>query len=264
MYSMKTGQNSGVTLRCYLAWSLWQLGYPDQAFRHLREAVALGEELSHPYSLAYALGHLGRLQEYCRMGAEAQQTAEKVIALGTEQGFAFWQAIGALTMARCLLLHGQVEPAIGLQKQTLAAYQGAGAELSLAYFYTLYVQAHQQLAQFDDADSALADAFAAMDKSNERWFEAELYRLKGELILARSPDAQGEAENCFNRSLEIAQRQDAKTWQLRTTTSLCRLRKSQGRAEEGRQKLSEIFGLFTEGFETPDLVDAKSLLVEVS
>ena len=263
-HALRTGQNSGVTLRCYLAWSVWLLGYPDQAFRHLEEAVALGEEIAHPYSLAYALGHLGRLQEYCRMAPEAQQTAEKTIALGTEQGFAFWQAIGALTMARSLFLQGQHEQAIGLQQQALAGYQAAGAELSLSYFYSLYVEAYQATGQFDEAETALTDAFAAMEKSNERFFEADLHRLKGELTLARDPNARAEAEQCFQQSLEIARRQKAKIWELRATMSICRMQQSQGVAEESRKMLSEVYESFKEGMQTPDLVDAKTLLDELA
>jgi tetratricopeptide (TPR) repeat protein len=258
-----TGQNSGVTHRCYLSLALWHLGYPDQALAMNREMVEVARAVKHPFSLAYAMHHKGWLHQHCRLGAITQEAGDEEIQIAEEQGFAFWHATGTLYRAGGLLQQGQLQDALPLIQKGMSAYTGTGAGLALPFYHSILGDALMQAGRFDESLKALDDGIAIADK-NDDWFQyAELHRLKGELALARTTASESDAESLFIRAIEIARQQKSRSFELRATMSLGRLWQRQGRRDDAVRELSTIYNSFTEGFDTPDLIDARSLLETV-
>ena len=262
LWSRYTGQNSGATFRSYRALALWCLGYPDQALQTGHEAVQLANAAAHPFSRCYALHHFGWLQHHVRNGQGTQTAAEANLFIANEQGFPFWKATGTLCRAASRALQGKPAEALEQLRQGLAFFRATGAELSLAHYCGYFAQTYWQLGQFDNALKSTDEALAAAAKNHNDFYLAELHRLKGEILLAQSSDNTVAAEACYQDSLAVAVKQQAKSWELRTTMSLCRLWQQQGRQTEAHARLAGVFGWFTEGFTTPDLVDAKKLLDE--
>jgi predicted ATPase len=263
------GQDPGIASRVLMAWTLWLLGYLDQALKKSREALALAQELAHPFSLAFALLHAPVLHQLAREGQAAQERVEAAIALCTKQRFPFLLAIGAILQAWALTEQGQEKARIADMRQSLAVYQIIGAGLWLPYSLSLLAQAYQKVGQVQEGLTVLVEALSLVEKSGERWWEAELYRLKGELLREDESGlpfgtAEGKKkespEDCFLKAIEIARKQKAKLLELRATVSLSRLWQAQGKHEEAHRMLAEIYGWFTEGFDTTDLKEAKALL----
>ena len=254
-----TGEDSGVAHRCFLSIAMWHLGHPDQALRINQEAVALARAIGQPFTIAFALEHSPPLCLQCRLAAEARAAAEEEIAIATDQGFAHWLASATLFRADSLVHEGRWAEALPLLVRGLddlrATGDGLGFTLHLGFLGTAYTQA----GRFDDGARALDEALALAEKTDERFYEAELHRLLGELHLAETND-QAAAEACFRTAIETARRQQSRAWELRATTSLARLWQRQGRRDEARAALAAVYGTYTEGFTTPDLVDAKALL----
>ncbi len=214
-----------------------------------------------PFSLAYALHHTCWLYGYCRAWvSRSRRIAGDQIAFATEQGFALWNASGTFFKGAGMLLRGATEEALPLLLKGLALFRASGAELTLPLQLSTVGLAYIQSGRFDDARQAIEQGLAISEKNDERCREAELYRLKGELLLAESPDQVAAALDCFQKAIEIARRQESKAWELRATTSLARLWHSQGRRDEARQALKAVYDRYTEGFTMPDLVEAKGLL----
>jgi predicted ATPase len=265
-----------VTNLSYTALVLWFLGHLDQAVKRVQEGLTLAQELSNPPSLAFARACAAWLHQFRREGQLTQEWAEALLALSTEQGFSDWLAMGTMLRGWALAEQGQPEEGITQLGQGLAAYRATGAEVYRPYWLALLAEAYGKVGQTEEGLTVLAEALAAAHKTGGRHHEAELYRLKGELSLqsrqveGRSQTSQGksevekEAEECFGQAIEIARRQSAKSFELRAVLSLSRLWQRQGKKDEARQMLAEIYGWFTEGFDTPDLQEAKALLTELS
>lgn len=257
----------------YVAFALWMLGYPDQAIRKSQEALIRARELSHPFSLAFALHWAAVLHLNLREARTTQEQAEMLIALSTEQGFSLWRVWGIILQSWALAEQGQVEEGIMLTRQGLTAYRATGGEVWLPYFLSLLAEAHGKTGQTEKGLTVLVEALSAVDRTGERMYEAELYRLKGELLLVQEGsrlqavgfrEKTEEAEACFHRAIEVARRQQAKSLELRAVMSLSRLWQQQGKKEAARQMLAEIYNWFTEGFDTKDLQEAKALLEGLS
>jgi predicted ATPase len=259
-WSVHTGHDAGITHRSNLAVTLWHLGYPDQALKLNREMLQLAREIGHPFSLAYALHHTAWLHHYCRSGSEVLLAAGEEIEIAAAQGFALWHATGTFFKGAGLLLQGQREPGLTVLLQGLSAFRATGAELFLTCQLGFVAEACARAGRFRDAHRALDEAFALTEKNDERCQEAELHRLQGELLLAESADPEPAAEVSFRQAIAVAQRQQSKAWILRATTSLARLWHRQGRTAEARDVLAQAFESYTEGFDTPDLTDARALL----
>lgn len=167
----------------YQAWALWFLGYPDQALQCSREAVAWAREVAHPFSLAFAWDFAAEVPRLRREAEETQQRAEAAIAIGMEQGFPFWIAWGALLHGWALAEQGKRTEGVAIMCEGLAAYQATGAEMGKTWFLSLLADAYGKAEQPEAGLQALAEAFEFLDKTNERAYEAELWRLKGELLL---------------------------------------------------------------------------------
>jgi DNA-binding SARP family transcriptional activator/predicted ATPase len=253
------GQDPGVACLNHSAWALWFRGYPDQALQRSQDAVTLAQELSHPFSLAFALAFSARVHIYRREVQAAQEVSEAAIALCTEQGFPFWLAMASILQGWALAEQGQKQAGIAQMRQGLAVWRATGAALAETSYLALMAEVYGEAGQAEEGLRLLVEAFVAMEQREERYFEAELHRLRGELLLAR-PAAETEAEACFLRATEISRQQHAKSWELRAATSLARLWQKQGRPEEARQVLDPVYNWFTEGFDTLDLIGAGLLL----
>ncbi len=253
------GEDAGVTHRCYLALAWWHLGFPDRALRLGGEALDLARDLNGPFSLAYALHHTGWLHQHCRFGAQAQAAGVEQIGIAVDGAYLFWQATGTLYAAGGSLLQGRLEQGLRLLDKGLEAYRGTGAELALPYYLGLQADACRQAGRFAEARAALDEAFRFVEQHDERFYEAELHRLQGELRAAEGRE-DAAAEDSFQTAVATARRQGSKAWELRATTSLARLWQTQGRREEAFAALSAVHGGFTEGLTTPDLTDAAALL----
>ncbi|MBI3796287.1 MAG: AAA family ATPase [Deltaproteobacteria bacterium] len=281
-HTSRSGQDPGVTCLCYLPWVLWHLGYPDRALKRGHEALALAQELSHPFSQVYALNYAAGLHQFRREWQATQEQTEALIALCREQGFAQWVPQATILRGWILAEQGHEKKGIAQMRQGLAAWRATGAEIGSPWFLALLAEGCGKAGQIEEGLIVLTEALTAVDKTGERHYEAELYRLKGQLTLQKSgvrgpesevpstqhltpsTQAEAEAEACFLKALEIARKQQAKSLELRAVMSLSRLWQQQGKREEARQMLAEIYGWFTEGFDTKDLREAKVLLEELS
>jgi predicted ATPase len=254
------GADLGVICRSWAAMVLWHLGYPEQSLQRSREALTLARELAHPFSLFMGQTFAINVHQFRR---ELQATLEHIEAcetLGVEHGFQTGGGAAAVIRGWVLVEQGQVEEGILQMRQGLAL----GLEGTRAYQLILLAGAYGRAGQITAALATLEEALALVYKNAERLFEAEIYRLKGELLLKQSSDHFAEAETCFHQALAIACHQQAKSLELRAATSLARLWQHQGKRAEARELLAPIYDWFTEGFDTADLCDARALLEELA
>jgi len=254
----------GVALLSDIALTSWYLGYPDQAQKRCQEFLALAAGLSHPFSLGFALLRACSLHSVRQEWQRARERAGEVMRLATELGFPFWFAEGTALQGRALAAQGQEEEGIAQLEQGLAFFRAAGTELERLGNLPWLAAAYGKVGRVEEGLAVLAEALAVVDKTGVRVHEVGLYVTQGWLLLARSGDNQVEAEACFRQAIEIARRQQAKSWELRAATSLARLWQQQGKQPKARTMLSDIYGWFTEGFDTKDLQEAKTLLEELA
>jgi predicted ATPase len=258
------GDDAGVICHSFAARALWYLGYPDQGLAQNDEAVTLAQQMAHPLSLSFVLSNAAQFHQLRREERAAQAHAKAAMSLAMEQGFALWVARGALLRGWALVQQGQAQEGIAQMHQGLRAYRATGGEATRPYYLTLLAEAQGSMGQPAEGLLTLAEALLLADKTGERWYEPERYRLKGELLLQQSSSNQTEAELCFHQAITIAQNQQAKSLELRAATSLARLWQQQGKREEAYGLLASVYNWFTEGFDTADLQDAKALLDELA
>jgi predicted ATPase len=254
------GEDAGVVCHSYAAWTLWYLGYPDQALARSGEAVLLAQQIAQPISLVFALRFAAVLHQFRRDGRATQERSEAAMRLAMEQGFPGWIAQSAILRGWTLAHQGQAQAGIEQIHQGLRAFRATGAEINQSYFLALLAEAHGMMEQPAEGLLTLTEALLLADKIGERVYEAELYRLKGALLLQQHADNQPEAESAFQHAISIARNQQAKSFELRTATSLARLWQQQGKRQEAHDLLAPVYHWFTEGFDTADLKDARALL----
>jgi predicted ATPase len=257
------GADLGVFCLSYMAWTLWQLGYPDQALDRGNQGFALAQALSDPFSLVFARSFLGILRQIRREALPAQENAEGVIRVAAEHGFIQISALTTILRGWAMAAQGRSEEGIAQMQEGLAALRATGAELLRPYHHCLLAEVCIETGRLDDGLSALTEALAAADEQENRFYEAETHRLKGELLLKQNTANPTKAQRSFERAIEVARGQNAKSFELRATMSLARLLRDTGRREEARMMLAGIYNWFTEGFDTADLKDAKALLAEL-
>jgi len=263
------GSDVGLSALAYAACCLWCLGYPDQALQRSRDAVALARELGHPFSLADVLCWAGCLfNEMGRDWHALEDHAAELTRLAEEKGMQAWLLEGTCFRGETVAMLGQVQEGIALIREGIAGLQSMGVRCWLPGYYRFLAEAQAQAEQPGEGLATLVKALALAEETGERHWEAELHRVRGELLLMQGDEdkaeARPQAESCFQHAIEVARRQQAKSWELRASTSLARLWQKQGRVDEARQRLAEIYGWFTEGFGTADLQEAKALLEELS
>ena len=255
--SFRLGQDPGVACLSYCALALWVLGYPDRAKRATRQALTLADDLSHPFSSAYALSVACQIYQHRREIDQLRKVSETAIGVSREQGFTVWIASPSIFRG---WVRAQQDSAIEGAREALEgvhAIVDAGMEMRRPYYLALVADCYILADRLSEARAILDQALAIVAETDEHWSESELLRLTGE-IEARADTAAAEAT--FQQALTIARRQDAKSWELRSATSLAQLWHGQGRSDDARSLLQPIYEWFTEGFDTPDLQVAKALL----
>jgi predicted ATPase len=245
-----------------LGFVLFGLGYPDQALAQSSAAIAEARRLAHPPSLAVNLSIGARLLSLVGDNPALDERAYQLVAVATEQGFPHWHAEGTVFRGWVKVKNGDVTEGISLLRSGSAAYRATGAEMFMPHYIGLLARAYEIGAQFEEALALLDDALQIGERTGERWFAAELNRHKGQLLQRQGYSAA--AEELYRKALRIAEEQGAKLWELRGAMSLARLRRDQGRHAEACDLLAPVYGWFTEGFDTPDLKEAKALLDELA
>jgi predicted ATPase len=259
----------------HIAWILWHLGYPDQALHRVHEALALAQESSHPFTMVYGLQFALITRAHRGEYALVQERNEEMLALAVEQGFPPFVAAG--TFVRSVMLVGQgqvgVEEGIAQMRRSMDAYRATGTETRFPELLAGLAAVQGAVGQVEEGFASLTEAQATVVRTGERRHESTLSLLKGSLLLGqtsrdRDPgdhrENAAQAEACFRHAIDVARQQKAKSLELRAATSLSRLWQQQGKRDEARKLLGEIYGWFTEGFETADLKEAKALLDELS
>jgi len=254
------GMAPEVLLRIWLARVLWALGYADQAYQWSQEAVALAQQRQHTPSLAYAELNAALLSHCRRDVAATQAHAEALMALASEQGFGVRLEQGRMLRGWALAMRADAAAGLAHLHQGLAASQSVGPEILRPHWLAALAEAYGRAGQPQAGLQVLAEAVTLMATTEMRWWEAEVYRLQGILLLQLPRPDVGQAEAYFQQALDVARRQQAKALELRAALSLARLWQGQGKSAAASTLLAELYGWFTEGFDTADLQEAQALL----
>jgi class 3 adenylate cyclase/predicted ATPase len=258
------GQDSRAVVLSRRSAALWLLGYPDAAFADAEHALTHAREIGHAASLMYTLGH-GLFARYqCGNYANATAVSNELIALAEEKGTLFWKGLGTMQQGCAFVLNAQPSDAVRMITSGMDTRALTGAIIWVPYFLSYLARAYAELGNFEDARHSIREAITTIERTKEKWCEAEVYRIAGEImLLARERDTT-KAEVYFNHALTVARGQQAKSWELRAAMSMARLWRDQDKRDEARDLLVPVFGGFTEGFDTRDLKEAKALLNALS
>jgi predicted ATPase len=255
----KIGTHPHVTSQAYLGFVLFCLGFPDRALAESNAAITEARRLAHPSSLAVSLSMGSRVLSLRGDSAPLDvEWANQLVAVTTEQGFPYWRALGIIYRGWVTVRNGDVAEGISLLRSGSNASRATGTQTWIPYHIALLAKACEIAMRIAEAVTLLDDALQVVEETGARWIAAELSRHKGELLLRQGHSEA--AEEWYRKALSIAQEQEAKLWELRAAVGLARLRRDQGRRPEARDLLAPVYGWFTEGFDTPDLKEAKALL----
>jgi predicted ATPase len=256
------GQDPGVACRCYLAMTGWVLGYADRARGHQRDGLVLADRLDDPFSVAYALAFTAWVDQFQGNREGVLEKAREAIRLATEKGFPYWLSIGKVMEGWAEAATRPVRSTIRNLRDRVEDHRALGTNLFMPCFLALVGDAQLRAGQTDACAAALDEAETFQERTGERWWETEIHRLQGELLLARNGD-HAEAESRFEKALALARERDAKSFELRAAMSLARLWQRQGKQSEARELLAPIYDWFAEGSDTADLQAARSLVGEL-
>jgi predicted ATPase len=237
--------------------TLWLLGYPNQALERSRDALELAQKLSHPYSLVHALFFAAWVHQQRGEAQAVEERMEAAVTLAREQGFTRWVVQGAVLQGWLLAQHGKGQEGI------LKMRQGATVVREQSPFAASLAEAYGKVGQEEEGLTVVTGELARVLKIGERFYEAELHRVNGELLLRQAVANEEQAETCFEKAIDVARSQSAKSLELRAAMSLSRLWQKQERKPDARRLLGDIYGWFTEGFDTADLKQAKALLEDL-
>ena len=261
--------NPGIAMPSLAAWVLWFLGLPDQSLARIHEGLTLARALAEPNGLAHALCFAAVLHQLRREERMAQEYAEEATAVSREHGLAMYPILATVIRGWSLFDEERPEESIEQMREGLELLQATGTEFIRPHFLGLLADALGKAHQHEEALRMIDEAVSFTDRHRERYYQAELYRLKGELLLKQSksrgvlsddgPTLVAEAERCFNESIRIARQQQAKSWELRAVMSMARLYQGHGKQDHARRLLTQIYESCTEGFDTIDLREARAL-----
>jgi tetratricopeptide (TPR) repeat protein len=257
-------QDPGVLSRMSLALAQWVSGRPDRALRAGDEAISLARHLAHPLTLAFALTYQTVIYLCRREASSALEIAEEARDLALQRGFQYWNALASTYRGIALSAIGKADEGITVTLEGIGSYRATGSELGAALIMVGLASSYLNAGRIQEVLTTVAQGLATTRQTGARLSDAELYRLKGEALLRNGPGFELGARSCFESAIATARNQESKAWELRATTSLARVLAQQGRRHEARTMLAEIYGWFTEGFDTADLKEAKVLLDELS
>jgi predicted ATPase len=255
--------DTGVSVLSYRSWALWFLGYPEAALRDAEHALKDARDIGQAATLMYALGHVSSTHFQCGNYATANLVVDELDALADEKGTLFWKAWGMVSQGQFFALTGKSTDAVHLLTSGIAAWRSTGSTMLMPLWLSLLTRAYGDVGKFDDASRCVGEAMTAVETTKERWHEAEVYRIAGEIaLMSPVPDA-AKAEAYFERALAVARQQQAKSWELRAAMSMARLWRDQDKRQKAYDLLAPTYGWFTEGFDTLGLKEAKALLDEL-
>jgi predicted ATPase len=257
------GADFGVLARVFDVHALWHLGYPDQATAVSEQALALAGEVAHPFCRAIALVYDATFRQFQRECLTTEREAATLLAISSEYGFTYYHAWGTILHGWAVAMQGNARRGIKELQNGIAAMCATGTEGRRSYFLSLLAEAHGANHEACEGLAVIADALTLSETNGERWKDAELHRLRGELLLGQDA-TESEAERSFRRAIDVARRQEAKMLELRAAVSLARLQRRQGRCSEARETLTTVYEWFTEGFGSHDLIEAGTLLSDPS
>jgi DNA-binding SARP family transcriptional activator/predicted ATPase len=258
------GQDIGASANAWAAWAQWFLGCPDRALKHSREALALAEASEHPFSICFAQFIAGAMFHLLRRQyGTAREHLRMVQSLAEEEGFPMFQAGSAILDGWLLADQGQLAAGIAEMHEGLLAWKGTGTESNVAYYLGLLAEACGRAGEVREGAQLVTQALDIVDRSGERFYEAELYRLRGQLLAQGGTANNDKVEACYQRAIEVARGQGSKWLELRAATSLSRLWQRWGKHKEARALQGGTLGWFAEGFDTPDLREARELLEQL-
>jgi predicted ATPase len=250
----------GVALDSFAGPIHWMLGEPDQARRRSAAAIARAEALEHPFSSALALVWTAVLSQLIGDVDRTREMGAIAKAITGEKGFVYWEALANCWFGWALAMQGEIEAGITELSKGLDVKAAMGIRQCRSWCLCLLAQAERRGGRLERARALVDEGLEVIAAIGEHFYEAELHRCKGEFLLDSSPSEAGAAEAYFQRAIEIAQGQAARSWELRAATSLARLGRGQGERQKAQDLLAPILASFTEGFDTPDLKKARALL----
>jgi len=254
----------GVSCLSYQAWALWQLGKPDQALLKAQKAEALARDLSHPFSLAWALFFSALLHQFSGNIHKTSELSKELISLSSDQEFPFWSAFGTIMRGWSVVETEKIESGSAQILKGLKDLETIGSACGKSYWLGLLADVCGTLGMYKEGIEVIDEALEFVEISGEHWTEADLYRIRGELTIGISSDNYEESESYFRKALLVAESLGARSLELRATTSLCRSLQKRGEKEKARQMLAKTYGWFKEGLDTKDLRDARALLEELN
>jgi predicted ATPase len=257
------GQDNGVAILAYRSLGSWLLGYPAASLADIESAVKAAREIGQAATLMFVLTHTALTHLVSRNYVEAKGEAEELAAVAGDKGAFFWKTIGTVAQGWVLALTGKASDAADLLTSGLGAFQSTGSTLWMPLHMSCLAIAYRDLNRFDEAWRSISEAMTAIETTGERWYEAEVLRVGGEIAMTSPERDTAKAEMFFDRALGVARQQQARSWELRAATSLARLWRAQDKRAEARDLLAPVYGWFTEGFDTLDLKEAKALLDEL-
>jgi predicted ATPase len=253
-----------VSILSFRAWALWFLGYPEAALVDADNALKYAREIGQAATVMVALHHASFTHIHCGNYGAANAEAGELVALTDEKGAKQSKAGGMLARAWLFAVTGKTSDAVQMLTSDITAWRSTGSTVFMPWFLSLLARAYAGLSQFDDAWRCIGEAMTAIETTKEKWCEAEVHRVAGEIALPSQEPDTAKAEAYFERALAVARQQQAKSWELRAAMSMARLWRDQGKREEARALLAPVYGWFTEGFDTLDLKEAKALLDELN
>jgi predicted ATPase len=262
--AMRFGQDVEVACLSFRALALWLLGYPDAALADTRRALGNARATGQATTLMFALSHVPLTCIHCGEYAAATAQADEGVALADEKGALLWKAAGTIFKGFVFALTGSPANAIEMVTSGIGATRWTGSTLWMPLNLSYLALAHAQLHHFEDAWRCIGDATNAAATTKSKWCQAETYRIAGEIALMPPAPDPANAEAYFERALEVAREQRARSWELRAATSMARLWRDRGKPQQAHDLLAPVYGWFTEGFDTLDLKRAKALLDELT
>ena len=258
------GQDVAVATLAFRSLASWMLGYPMAALADTEQAISNAREIGQAATLMYALAVASFAPALCGRYATAKTLLDELLPLAEDKGTSWWKAFGMMEQGLLLALTGKASDAASLIASGITLFRSIGSTYWLPTYLPHLAMAYAELGQFDDGWRCLSEAMTAVETTGERWFEAEVHRMAGEIAL-KSPQADAaKAEAYFERALSVARQQQAKSWELRAAMSMARLWRDHGKPQQARELLAPVYGWFTEGFDTLDLKEAKALLEQLA
>jgi predicted ATPase len=256
--------DAAMSVLSYRSWTIWVLGYPEAALADADNAIKIARDIGQASTLMYALDLTAYTLIHCGNYAAASGQTNELLELADEKSSPFWLAIGRMNRGCLSALTGNPSDGVQMLSNAIDAHRSTGARHFLPRYLSILSCAYSELGQFNEARRCIGEAMTAVETTKERWCEAEVHRVAGEItLLAPGPDT-AKAQMHFVRALAVARQQQAKSWELRAAMSLARLWRIQGKQQQARELLTPVYGWFTEGFDTRDLKAAKALLEELT